>query len=152
MIVLIIIAGILIIPFWIRNKVLYNEGFGDALNGRLNLMLINMHNTICDVPGKPMFSVFENFFSYTANLITKFVIFIIVIIIEHFTNTFILVGIYILPVITDWMVYKNRKAFYNDMSSEYKKAYSTMYRACICSPLYQTILYLLLQIAFIFDI
>ena len=152
MIILIIIAGILLIPFWARNKVLFKEGFGDILNCRLNLMLINTHNTICDIPGKPMFSVSENFFSYTAYLIMKFVIFIVVIIVEHFTNSLILVGIYILPLIIDWRVYKIRRAFYNDMAAEYKKAYSTLYRACICIPLYQTILYLLVQIAYIFDI
>lgn len=152
MIILIIIAGILIIPFWARNKVLFKEGFGDRLTGNLNLMLINMYNTLNDVRGKPMFSVSENFFNYTAHLIIKFVIFIVVIIIEHFTNSLILVCIYILPVIIDWDVYKARRSFYNGMSAEYKKAYSTLYRACICGLLYQTILYLLLQIAYIFKI
>ena len=150
MIILLILAGVLIVPFWIRNKTLYKEGFGDALNARLNLMLIEMHTKLNDVPGNPIFSVSQNFINYTANLILKFVIFAVVTIILHFTNSLFLTSLYILPLIFAWQAYKKRKDFYNAMSDEYKKAYSSLYKACICIPLYQTLLFVFVEIMFIF--
>lgn len=150
MIVFIVIAAVLIIPFWIRNKYLYNVGFGDSLKRMCNSQLIQTYNILNEPRNAPKFMVFYNFFNYTANLLLNFVVFLIFILIAHFTNSVPLSCLYIIPTYLSWHVYMKRRAFYLEIPSHTQSAYTTLYKACICVPLYHTALcaFILLTCAF----
>lgn len=139
----ILIAVILLIFFWLRNKSLYIKGFGDRFNRTLVLHIINSYNTLNSPPGKALFEIHNNFFNYSANLILKFIFFIVVKVITQLLDTSIFSFIFILIALGDWNVFSQRRKFYINIPENQKKYYFYPYKACICSPIYQTILYIL---------
>lgn len=150
MIWLIIIAALAIIPFWLKNRKLYKEWISDPFIPRM----VQMYNTLHRTPLEPS----ENFRDYTANLILKFAIFVVVILIQNavaaaspFWGTTI-VGLYTLALCFARWVYRERGRAFSQMSDEFVPAFFRIYEACQCMPTYQTICYVLMWIGFIITV
>lgn len=152
MLIIIGIAVVLIIPFWIRNVVLFKKSFSNIMDRTFNLNTINMCNTLYAIPGKPLFVVSNNFINYSCNLITKLLIFVSIVLIAHFTEFWLLTQVLVMFVIIDWKVFASRRSFYYTINYTSRAAYESLYKACICGPLYQTMLYILSSIVFVFEI
>ena len=148
-----LIAVILLIVFSLRNKRLFNIEFGDSVNYTLYLPFINSYNAMNTVPGQqPLLAVQDNFFNYTANLILKFILFIIFIAIYYFSEDYAICSvisliIFGLILILDWFVFFKRRKFYKNIPQDYANLFIHSYKACICGPLYQTILFILVIIS-----
>lgn len=154
MIVLIVIsiALIALLIFWRRNVSLYQQNFGGS-RGLINGKLVSMYNTLFSAPTSPLLDLFPNFFNYTANLILKTILFIILAIVKYvFRDITIVVWLvniaYALPFIISWWMYNNRRAFYIAIPEDQKDILSPCFRpilkASLCIPLYQTLLSILL--------
>lgn len=154
MLISITIALIIMIILVIRNLKLYDAGFGDKTDSYFNLQIINMYNNMHnsrDASGNLMLPVQKKFNNYNSYLIVKFVLFIIALLIVHFIDAFaaslICSTCFFLNMLFDWWIYSRRRTYYNNISNmTFKEAYITSYKACICGPIYQTVLYLLLLI------
>lgn len=148
--IMITIALLLISPFRIRNKNLFSKSFGGLLESGVNQMALDMHNTMHN----GIFNVTINFFNYTANLILKFIIFSILIIVLHFTETIIIPSVYLIYLLTSWHVYRKRKTYYMSIreSINYDDPLRACYIACSCIPTYHTILFALIEILYIFSL
>ncbi len=149
---IIIISGLLIVPFWIRNVMLYRKSFSDSVLKVFNLRTIQQCNALYGIPGKPIFIVSHNFIDHSVNLITKYIFFIIILLISHFTEVWWLTQILLIFVIIDWSAFKIRRNFYYTVPTHSRDAFTSIYKACICGPLYQTLLYILVDIVYIFEI
>lgn len=143
MIIIAILAVIPLIIFWIRNRSLYQEGFGGTM-GTLNISLVEMNNRLTGAP----FPLVSNFSNYTASLVVKYIFFALVLLIVHVSNSLIVTFIYVLFPLVDWYIYARRHVYYQCLKPEFAHAYSTLHRACICSPVYSTILYFSVFIAY----
>lgn len=144
----ILISFVLLVIFWIRNRILYIKNYGNPTDLIFYRSTIETYSVLHEVPGKPIFVLSENFFNYTANLILKFVFLVISLLLYHFIDSSILSiiisGLFLIIAIGDWNVYRKRFAFYKNISNDFtKEAYHGMFKACICSPLYQTVLYII---------
>ena len=149
MLLSLLISFILLVVFGIRNSILYDKGFGNNVDRIFDLSSIQMFNNLNTPPArKPLFEIHSNFFNYSANLILKFIFFVICIIIINIANshliTNILSTIHLIIGIIDWKVFLNRRKFYKFTPAKYKSLYYFPYKACICGPIYQTVLYILL--------
>ena len=147
--IMISIALVSIIPFWIRNKILFKNSFGGLLGTGFSCSTLSLHNTLHN----GIFNVTNNFFNYTTNLILKFIIFAALIFVEHFTDTIIISILYLLYLLISWFVYKKRKAYYITVSEEQPiSTLTAAYKACVSLPIYHTILFILIEIMYIFSL
>ena len=145
----IFISFVLLLIFWIRNRNLYIKDYGISTDMIFYRSTIQSYSVLHEVPGKPLFSLSENFFNYTANLILKFVFLVISLLLCHFIDSSILSiiisSLFLIIAIGDWNVYRKRRTFFKNISNDFtKEAYHGMFKACICSPLYQTVLYIII--------
>ena len=148
--IVISVAFVLIFPFWIRNKNLFSKSFSNLLGNGYSDTLLQMHNTLHN----GMFNATKNFFNYTANLILKFIIFTIMLVILYCTKTIIIPSVYLLYVVTSWSVYKKRKSYYDCVCEDGSdnNSLSTALKASFSIPLYHTILLALIEFVYIFEI
>lgn len=150
MIWLIIIAALAIIPFWLKNRKLYKEWISDLFASRM----VQVYNTLHRTPLEPS----ENFRDYTANLILKFVIFVVLLLIQNAvvaTSSFwgtTIIGLYTLALCFARWVYKKRSQAMTQMSDEFARVFYSIYEASRCIPTYQTICYVLMWIGFIITV
>lgn len=141
------IALVFLIVFWRRNVSLYNQNYTDL--GYFNLSVVRMYNTLhAPINYKPL-EVSENFFNFTANLILKTVHFIIFSVVTYIFRDvpavgIVLAGIYGLFVTLSWLTYKGRYTFYKEIPEDTKIAFTPIFKASICIPIYQTIISILL--------
>lgn len=154
MIVLIVIsiALIALLIFWRRNISLYQKNFSGSFS-LINRRLVSMYNTLFSAPNAHLLDLSPNFFNYTANLILKVMLFIILAVINYiFRDITIVVWlvriVYAFPFTISWWMYNNRRAFYLAIPEDQKDALSPCFRpilkASLCIPLYQTLLSVLL--------
>lgn len=141
-----------LIIFWLRNVRIYKQNFGRSRLGGLSI--IDSYNTLFSAPNMRLLDVpHKNFFNYTANLITKFIHFIIFSVTSHlcaindiyFVGT-ILIVVYVLFTAWSWRMYRYRSAYFNAIPSEQQEFFSPLLKACICIPIYQTLILILLVI------
>lgn len=152
MILAFLFSLILLVVFWIRNHILYKKNYGNQVDLMFYHSAIKSYNLLYDAPMKPMFILNENFFNYTANLILKFILIIISLSLCHFINSqifsTIISSLFLIIAIGDWNIYRKRRNFYKNISNDFtKEAYYGMFKGCICSPLYQTALYIIVFFA-----
>lgn len=147
------ISFVALIILWLRNIRIYKHNYGGAL-GNFSLNVIHSYNVLHFAPNlKPLDVPHINFFNYTANLITKFVHFIIFSITSYLCSIndiyfvgIILAGVYGMFTVVAWIAYKHRRAYYNSVPNEQKKFFLPLLKASICVPIYQTLILVLLLI------
>ena len=145
-------ALLLAVIFRFRNVSLYKKNYAG-----INFMrdqAINLHNTLNAAPNYRPLELSINFFNFTANIILKFVVFVILAIIKYFAGApavgIIFCSIYAIPTVLAWFTYKGRRTYYNEITNEYvQESFLPILKASLCIPLYQTALNILLIIVWI---
>lgn len=100
----------------------------------------------------PHLSIGNRFSNITSNIVLKSVIFIIVALIVHYTDSLIISYIYILFVLIAWFVFNKRRKDLNNLSEENKKMFkSYVFKSYITIPIFQTILYLLCYLTYMLN-
>lgn len=148
--ILIVIAILIFLVLWIRNKFIYNKYFKP--NYIFFSQLVHTYNVNNCAPNLKLLEASDNFFNYTANLILKLIHFTVFAAITYFVNIYfislILIIIYVIFTYMSWFVYKNRKNFYKEISHfAYREAFEPIFKASICIPIFQTVIWILLIIA-----
>lgn len=149
------IAIVLLAIFWIRNVIIFQKAYCSDPIAALNIQIVQTHNVFY---GR-LLEISNNFFNYTASLITKFVGFTILSIILYFLCyndlygfAIALTSIHVFFLMLTIFVFIKRISFYKSLdSSSLKNAYSPVLRASACLPIYQFLLQLLLIASLFFD-
>ena len=146
LLIVIPVAIAFVVLFWRRNVSLYRKNYLGI--GYFNQSIVHTYNVLnAPINYKPL-EVSVNFFNFTANLILKTIHFIIFAVVSYiFRNaavSIILCGIYGLFTAIAWLTYKGRYNFYKEIPSAQKSAFTPIFKASICIPLYQTIIAILL--------
>ena len=136
-------ALLLAVIFRFRNVSLYKKNY-TGINS-LRIQGIDLHNTLNAAPNYKPLELSINFFNFTANLILKFIVFVILAIIKYFAGApavgITICGIYAIPTVLAWFTYKSRRTYYNEITNEYvQESFFPILKASICIPLYQTVL------------
>lgn len=148
LLVVIPIAFILLVLLWIRNVRLYQKNFVDL--GTLSLHMVDMYNVLNAPPAYKPLEASQNFFNYTANLILKFIHFVIFSVItfvfrKYIVVKIILIVVYVIFAALAYMTYGVRRRFYNEIEEEtFKKAFLPILKASACIPIYQQVILILL--------
>lgn len=101
----------------------------------------------------PQLSINNKFSNITSNLILKTVIFIVVSLIIHFTDSLIVTFVYVVFVFVAWWVFNKRRNDLNTLSVETQGFFKQyVFKSYITIPIFQTILYLLCYITYLFNI
>ncbi len=137
------IALILAIIFRFRNVSLYKKNY-TGINS-LQIQSVHIHNTLNAAPNYKPLELSDKFFNFTANLILKFIVFVILAIIKYFVDIpaigITICGIYAIPTVLAWFTYKSRRTYYNEITNEYtRESFLPILKASICVPVYQTVL------------
>ncbi len=143
LIITIPLALILAVIFRFRNISLYKKSF-TGINS-MRIQGIHLHNALNAAPNYKPLELSINFSTFTANLILKFIIFVILAIIKYFVNIptigVTICGIYAIPTVLAWFTHKSRRTYYNEITNEYaRESFLPILKASICVPVYQTVL------------
>ena len=144
-------ALLLLAIFWIRNILLFKKGFASPMS-IFNIEMVNMYNTFHAAPNARLLGLSKNFFNFSASLILKFIhstIFSVVAFLcrEITVLAIIVSSIYFLLVYITWYTFIKRKQFYDSIPEPQKSAFKPIFKASICLPIYQTVVYVLVFIA-----
>ncbi|MBO5463747.1 MAG: hypothetical protein J6A49_10600 [Clostridia bacterium] len=98
----------------------------------------------------PHLSIGNRFSNITSNIVLKTIVFIIISLIIHFTDSLTVTYIYILFVLLAWWVFNKRRKDLNYLSEENKKMFKHyVFNSYITIPIFQTILFLLCYITYL---
>lgn len=108
--------------------------------------VVYSYNVLHAPPAYKPLEVSHNFFNFTANLILKFIHFIIFAVVTYVFRDIKAVGIVLTAIYSiftalAYLTYSGRRAFYNEIAdSANKRMFTPIFKASICIPLYQTII------------
>ncbi len=150
LLIVIPIALVLLVIFWARNVSLYRKNFAYGI-GILNQSLVHTYNVLNAPPNYKPLDLSLNFFDFTANLILKFVHFVIFSVVTYvFRNVsavgVVLIVIYMIFNLLAWFTYSGRRAFYREIPTDYTSVFAPILQASISIPLYQTFILFLLML------
>ena len=149
LLIVIPIALILLASLWIRNVSLFKKAYSDPM-GILSISVIKSYNTLNSAPNLRLLDVTDkNFFNFTANLILKFVHFVIFAVVSYLCRDIavipiILSGIYGAFTAIAWLVYKNRRNYYNSIPANQQSDFIPILKASVSIPIYQSVILILL--------
>lgn len=108
-------------------------------------VVVNPFNTLY-----PHLSIGNRFSNITSNIVLKTIVFIVISLIIHFTDSLTVTYIYILFVFLTWWVFNKRRKDLNYLSEENKKMFKRyVFNSYITIPIFQTILFLLCYITYL---
>ena len=106
--------------------------------------IVNPFNTLY-----PHLSIGNRFSNITSNIVLKTVVFIVISLVIHFTDSLNITYVYILFVLLAWWVFNKRKKDLNGLSEDNKKIFkSYVFNSYITIPIFQTILFLLCYLTY----
>ena len=145
--VLFSIATLALIILWIRNVSLYKKYYCGGMDGYFNLQTAQMYATF----NGTILTVSHNFFNYNVNMAFHLAICGVLLFIISITEFVLIPAAYLLIVILKWKVHSARKASYQESISIYNSnALYGVFTSSVSVPTFCTIVFALLEVAYIF--
>ena len=141
---------------WARNILIYRDNYEGSIN-QMKLNVMQMQFLFCQDPKtSKLFQLQRNFFNFSANLILKTILWVIVTVVVYFckedlqTVAYCICFAYLFFFVVAWCTYADRKNSYkNDIRPNAQFSFEPILKASICLPIYQTILHICLFITLI---